>query len=256
MTSNSSVNYKDSYFKHPFLTAIRGEPTYETLQNLKNEIKVNASSVLTTLGGGNHSYLGMILTPAEYQRITPTDTFTHPPNQGILVPNPSGTAAQITSAENTHRLTKKLYLETLLLERTFIQQIIEAIDTKYLAALCNPVTRQITPLVTTILEFLHNNYERITPQQLDNKTTTVKAIIYKPYQPIDIIFNSINDLVEYAKSAKAELTQSQTRNLALVILNMQRIFKDNIQAWKPTNQAYKTWNNLKHDFRRAHLELR
>ena len=34
-----------------------------------------------------------------------------------------------------HRLTKKLYLETLLLELTFIQKIIEAIDTKYLAAL-------------------------------------------------------------------------------------------------------------------------
>ena len=52
------------------------------------------------------------------------------------------------------------------------------------------------------------------------------------------------------------MTQSQTINLALVILNSQRIFKDDIRSWKRTNQAYKTWDNFKHDFREAHLELR
>ena len=100
MTSTSSINCKDSYFENPFLTAIRGEPTYETLHYLKNELKANTSLVQTTLVGGNHGYLGMILTPAEYLRIAPTDPFTWPPNPGVLVPNPSGMAAQIASAEN------------------------------------------------------------------------------------------------------------------------------------------------------------
>ena len=106
MTLTSSVNYKDSYFKHSVLTEIRGEPTYETLHHIKNELKENTSSVPTTLGGRNHGYLGMILTPAEYRCITPTDTFTWPPNPGVLVPNPAITAAQITSAEDTHCLKK------------------------------------------------------------------------------------------------------------------------------------------------------
>ena len=98
MMSTSSINYKDSYFEHPVLTAIRGEPTYETLHHLKKELKANARSVQTTLGGGNHGYLGMILTPAEYLRIASTDPFTRPPNPGVLFPNPNGTAAQIASA--------------------------------------------------------------------------------------------------------------------------------------------------------------
>ena len=177
MTSTSSVNYKDSYFEHPFLTTIHGEPTYETLHHLKNELKANVSSVPTTLGDVNHGYLGMILAPKDYLCIAPTGPFTRPPNLGVLIPNPAGTAAQIASAENTHRLTKKIHLEILLLKRTFIQQIIEAIDTKYLAALRKPITGQITPLVLTILEFLHNNYGRIIPQQLENKTTTVNSMI-------------------------------------------------------------------------------
>ena len=62
-------------------------------------------------------------------------------------------------------------------------------------------------------------------------------MIYDPAQPIDIIFNAIGNLVEYTRAAEIELTQSQTINLALVILNTQQIFKDNIRAWKRTNQS-------------------
>ena len=248
MTSTSSVNYKDSYFEHPVLTKIRREPTYETLQHIKNELKANTSSVPTTLGGGNNGYLGMILTPAEYHHIAPDDPFNRPPNPGVLVPNPAGSDDQIASAEDMHRLTKKLYLETLLLKQTIKQKITEAVDTKYLAALRNPVTGKISPLVPPILDFLYDNYGHITPQQLDDKTTIFKSMTYDPSQPIDLIFNSIDELVEYAGAAKAELTQSQTINLALVILHIQLIFKDDIQAWKRTNPAYKTWDNFKHDF--------
>ena len=129
-----------------------------------------------------------------------------------------------------------------------IQQIIKAIDNKYLAALRNLVTGKITPLVPTILEDLHNNYGRITPQQLDNKTTTVKTMIYDPAQPIDIIFNSIDDLVEYARGAEVGLTQSQSINIVLVILNKQLIFKYDIRTWKRTTHTYKTLIHFKHNF--------
>ena len=80
-------------------------------------------------------------------------------------------------------------------------------------------------------------------------------MIYDPAQPIDIIFSSIDNLVECARASEAKLTQSQTINLALVVLNKQRIFKYVIQTRKRKNQAYKTWDNFKHDFHEAHLEL-
>ena len=145
----------------------------------------------------------MILTPAEYHLISPTDPFTWPPNPVILVPNPDSTAAKIKTAEDTHRLTKKIYLDTLLLTQIIIQKNIEAVDTKYLATLCNPVNGKITPLVPTILNSLYVNYGRINMQQLDNKKTTFKSMTYDPAQPIDLIFNSIDDLVKYTRAAEA-----------------------------------------------------
>ena len=118
MTSTSYINYKDSHFEHPVLTAIRGEPTYETLNHIKKELKANTRSVPTTLGGGNHGYLGMILTTAEYCRIAPTDPFTRPPNPGVLVPTPRQNCKRRKHAS----FNQKLYLDTLLLERTFIKK--------------------------------------------------------------------------------------------------------------------------------------
>ena len=65
-------------------------------------------------------------------------------------------------------------------------------------------------------------------------------MIYDPDETIDIIFNALDDLVEYARAAEAELTQIHTINLALFILNRKKKFKEYIRAWKHTNQAYKT----------------
>jgi hypothetical protein len=43
-----------------------GKPTYETLQTLVTELKANAGSVPSTLGGGQNGHLGIILSPPRY----------------------------------------------------------------------------------------------------------------------------------------------------------------------------------------------
>ena len=47
------------------LTKIQGIPTHEPLRRIKNEIKANAASVPSDLGGGVHGHLGLILTVQE-----------------------------------------------------------------------------------------------------------------------------------------------------------------------------------------------
>ena len=41
-------------------------------KRLKLELQANASSVETNLGGGNHSYLGLVLTDTKYTTIPHT----------------------------------------------------------------------------------------------------------------------------------------------------------------------------------------
>ena len=48
-----AVDYVASYFKYKTPTPIQGTPTYKALKRLKAELRANASSVETDLGGGN-----------------------------------------------------------------------------------------------------------------------------------------------------------------------------------------------------------
>ena len=56
------VDYASSYFKYKTPAPIKGPPTHQALKCQKKELQANASSIKTDLGGGNHGYLGLILT--------------------------------------------------------------------------------------------------------------------------------------------------------------------------------------------------
>ena len=98
MLSTRSPSVKDTYFQHKLLTKIHGKPTYPTLQVLHTELKANAGSVPTTLGGGLHGHLGLLLTATSYATLQPTIPWVTPPNPGPFVPPPAGTTAQINAA--------------------------------------------------------------------------------------------------------------------------------------------------------------
>ena len=74
------------------VTKITGEPNYESLKNLKDELKANAASIPTTLCGGTHGYLGLILSPAAYATIAATQ-FIEPIYPGQHPNVPAGTSA-------------------------------------------------------------------------------------------------------------------------------------------------------------------
>ena len=66
MTS-TVIDYTTVYFEFPVLDKIHGEPSYETLKNLKEQLKTNALSLSSDLGRREHGHLGLVLTPGEYE---------------------------------------------------------------------------------------------------------------------------------------------------------------------------------------------
>mmetsp|Transcript_2257 Transcript_2257/g.3160 ORF Transcript_2257/g.3160 Transcript_2257/m.3160 type:complete len:119 (-) Transcript_2257:1010-1366(-) len=66
MQLNQVRSVKDTFFQHKVLTRIHHNPSYESLKNCLNELKANSSSVPTTLGGGMHGHLGLLLSDAIY----------------------------------------------------------------------------------------------------------------------------------------------------------------------------------------------
>ena len=106
-----AMYYASSYFKYKKPTPIRGVPIHKTIKRLKLELQANGSSVKTDLGGGNHGYLGLILTDEEYATITHTQPFVPPTYPGHLTIPETATAIQAMKLREENKEAKRLYLE-------------------------------------------------------------------------------------------------------------------------------------------------
>ena len=91
-TTTKLIILKEIYFKHPTLTPIRGNPTYEDLQNLYLQAKANAKSIPIQLVRGSNSHLGIVISTTFYQTIAPNDPYVRPIHPR-MIPNNVGTAA-------------------------------------------------------------------------------------------------------------------------------------------------------------------
>ena len=102
MTTQSDVDYKTTHFEYPELMQIHGEPTTENLVTLQQEIRANALTVYTTLGGGHHRHLGLVCTPATYATIPNTQVYNRPAAPGPLNVDQGLAQYQIAQARDTH----------------------------------------------------------------------------------------------------------------------------------------------------------
>ena len=90
-------------FPNNLVTKIEGEPTCQILRLIEMELIQNASSILTELGGGNHGYLGLVLSVAKYTELT-GHVFTPHPKPGLIPTFPQNpTQPQIAQANAIHK---------------------------------------------------------------------------------------------------------------------------------------------------------
>ena len=241
-SSTSSVNYRD--FKFPTLTPIRGEPTADTLILLRKQLKSNAKSVPSNLGGGNFGHLGLVIPPNRYNLISNVP-FTCPNHLGPLV-IPPGTAqhAAVTMMDQ-HAAQMHGFKEVNAVDQVLIQQIIQAVELDFLSALRDCTTNSINLPVFDVLNYLGNTYGNVTEEMLQEPKDQVSRMSYSLSQPIDIIFNALDNLTNYAELSGTPFTKRQIMGKAFVILNRTQRFQQALLAWKRRGHLQQTWNNFK-----------
>ena len=161
----STVNYRDTHFERANLTPIRGEPTFETVHKLWNEIKANACSVYLHLGGGTHGHLGLVLKAAQYADVSNT-FFTRPAHPGLLVIPPVATAFQTSTIRDAHLEALRVFCEFMGVEQVLIQQIIARIDAAYIPDVRDRTTNYIDISVSSLIVHLQYTYGTLMPHEL------------------------------------------------------------------------------------------
>jgi len=255
MLSTRIPSVKDTYFQHKLLTKIHGKPTYPTLQTLYTELKANAGSVPTTLGGGQHGHLGLLLPATTYATLQPTVVWVSPRNPGPFVPPAAGTTAQINATRDAWAASHHEFELCQATEKALVAQVIDAIDTIYLRALLNRATGQYSSSIRELMTHLFTTYGQLTPQQVKAKEAEVHNLHFDISQPVDIIFNAIDDLSALATHANSPMTQQQMIDIAYVIFARQSVLQQDLRAWKRTPLADRTWANMITHFREAQNDL-
>ena len=253
--SSPSTNYRESVFRHPDLTRIHGEPNFSNLKVLTREIKANAKSVHSTLGGAAHGHLGLVLSAAQYALISAT-AFTR-----VVFPEPLAipigtTRLAADELERNHKEQVRIFREFSAVENALKTQLTKAIDSAYLSALLDPITYDLQGTIYDNLRFLMTTYGKVTPDALNDEFDKVNAIIYNPALPIDTVFNAIIEVSELAEAAGIPYSEQQQITMCYNVLNRSGRMTQDIKEWNRRPALLKTWVEFRNFFRRVHAELR
>ena len=254
-SSGGGIDYRSIYFAFPNLTSINGEPDADTLIKLKNELKANASSVPSNLGGGHLGHLGLVLPPHTYAMISDTP-FVQPAHPGPLVIPPGTTGPMATVLREQHQESVRLFREVTGVEKALKQQIIKAIEQQWLLAITDRNSQSLTGTVAQILEFLFETYGYVSTTMLEKKADSFREFDYHPRQPVDLVFNTVEDLVDYADMANTPYSQGQIIGMAYSKFNKTGLLSIAVNEWNRKPNIQKTWIAFKEHFRQARKELK
>ena len=261
MTYSDILNYKERYFEKKTLTKVNGLPTIDTILEVFRQLKRNAQSVPTTLGGGQFGYLFLVLKPVTYaaiqgavniQRPTDPGPFTVTQNPAPLAtranPNPVPpplSASDIAVQKANWEERKRLYHEVQAVELVLRNQLTEAFDPEYLQALRDPTTDMLTGSIPDIISFLITTYGKLTDNDMITREQNLTALTYNTAQPVDIIFNAIDKFADLCDIQGDPLTDRRKCQFAYVIFQKSRAFLDSLKKWNAKPQATKSYQNMK-----------
>ena len=193
--SIQSVDDIRSAFPEPTVQKIIGEPTYETIKALHNILKSNAAAIPTTLGGGNHGHLGLVLQPASYTVVTGSN-LTAPNNPGATPNIPeAATGAQIGAIIRQFHSENKTYLENHRTDQALKQVLLGTVKkitlTPYVA--CTLATPQLPSL----------NSSRISIILMVKFRTWIWTKINEAWKPNTMPMNSFISCLSRSKTLKS-----------------------------------------------------
>ena len=178
----------------------------------------------------------MLVTNTQYATIPPATPFTPPLMSGALVLDPTFTQYQITLAKSLYDTALRKYQMYMLMQRSLISLLQDAVDNKYTYAVRNRITGQLPGDIRLLMNHLFNTYGNINEAKLQEKHDNMARLTYDVSEPIDIIFNAIEDLYKIADLAGCPYYPRQQVNIGYLILQKQPIFRSDVRTWmrKPT----------------------
>jgi hypothetical protein len=220
---------------------------YATMCKLQKELFANAKTIPSMLGGGHNHHLALIMTDAEYLVISAVnyDKPIHPGAQPVHQAN--ATTAQITEANRQYDAALLQVALHVSVVNVLRQQILCAIDNKYLMALLEHPDLGYTVSPLEMLLYLKTTYRDITPAEIETNRATL-CIPWNPDDDIEDLWLRISNAQMLAHHAKDKIEDPVAIRLTIGALEASGVFDFALDNWRLKDYATKTLETFKEHF--------
>lgn len=241
-------------FPHPTLTPIANKPSTATLSLLKKEIYANAMSKPSRLGGGNHGFLALVMSPNGYAQLNGTQPFIDPVHPGVQAPHPhAATGPQMTESNRRYDFDLTTYVEFAAMRDHLKGQLIAAVNDTYIQILSDELFGFANVTPRDIMIHLMVTYGVRTIEDLEANRDKLKND-WNPDTEIEHLWKRGIDCKTFADGTALALTDDAIMNLLLIPIEKSKVLQDDVKAWRLMDPTLQTWLTFKTHFERANKE--
>ena len=137
MVKPTSLDKTVTKFPTKILPPIPGEPDYDCISQLNQLMYGNAATLPTTLGGGAHGPVGLIMKAALYMTLSPTSYVSpkEPPLTPVISPTTTSSARQQLCDQHTEE--ELIYTNHINMDDALNTQLLDTVEDLYVSELRN-----------------------------------------------------------------------------------------------------------------------
>jgi hypothetical protein len=228
-------------------------PKPREIRIMQRELYQQAMAIETTLGGGEHGHLGLLLTPAQYAALPgPPPAFTAPANPGIFLAA-AGTAAQIASHQAAHKDRVSTYQRCVDTEKALKAMIIQAVPPTYIASLSDDLFGYANVTSRTLWQALLGNYGSISEDDLAENLEELEAP-WDPTSPIEDLLVRATKCTQFALAGGDPITEATTVRLLVQALEKSGVMDEACKDWRKKQAGDRVLDNILPHFKAANKE--
>jgi hypothetical protein len=206
MTTSSKLSFT---LPHDPLTALSAheEPTPFAVRHLRREVFANALAVESSLGGGDHGHLGMVMPQVDYTTVsTGGAAYVFPVKPAV--PNYAGVAAAARDGlKDEYKEAMDEYNEARALQKHLKAQMIQAIPKIYISELEDAAIGYANVTPAAMLAHLMTEFGVITPKDLAANLENIKRP-WDPKQPIQEVFTNGTNCRQFAIEGREPISDT------------------------------------------------
>jgi len=247
-----TADHTSIIFPHSTLTVLPNHrsPTPQDIQALRREVQENLMAIETPRGGGDHGFLALSVTPAEYLIISNNILFIAPAHPGLAPVHAAGaTQFQITETNRQFQANcqeYELYQKVKLLVKT---QILKAVPKQFTEALEDLNYGYNNVTILQLMTHLNTKYGKVTRTALEANFAELDRV-WDTELEISTYFNAQRKIQQFAQPHNP-ITNDTLLMKAIAAIRNTGLFERHLETFDLRPTAEQTYDQFKTDFEEA-----